>query len=190
MDICSNVLVDFVRRRFGRRTAPSGRSFPSSCPQPPREVPYSSTPGPVAALAWKRASVRPIRRARRAIHVAAPPGGSATCPASGSRRIQRQAHPKPLASPTWNRPSRSGDLDHAEIHVRAEASIEAQLFLAVGAAALDGREVQKPQIDRLLELVGVRTRQDDPGAMRFVQPQVVSRRIEASGRKRSAINGG
>ena len=55
-----------------------------------------------------------------------------------------------------------GDLDQAEVDVGAEPTIEPYFFLAVGAPALDGREVQKTEIDRLLQLVGVRTRQDNP----------------------------
>jgi hypothetical protein len=65
-----------------------------------------------------------------------------------------------------------GDLDHTEIDIRAEASVEADLFLAVGAAELKCREVQKAEIYRLLELVCVRACKDNPRAMGFVEAQI------------------
>lgn len=82
------------------------------------------------------------------------------------------------------------DLDHSEVHISAGASIESYLFLAVGAAALKCREVQKAEIDRLLELVGVRTRQHNPRAMRFMEPDVVRGMLISPGRKRLAISFG
>lgn len=74
-----------------------------------------------------------------------------------------------------------GDLDDSQIHLRAEPPIEAQLLCAVGAAALDGGEVQEAEVHRLLELVGVTAGEQDPRAVRFVETHIVGRRVVGIG---------
>ncbi|WP_232288829.1 hypothetical protein [Mycobacterium avium] len=70
-----------------------------------------------------------------------------------------------------------GDVDDAEVHLRAEPPVEPQFFVAVGAALLDAGEVEEAQVHRLLQLVGVGAGEYDPRAVRLVQAQVVGRRV-------------
>ncbi len=70
-----------------------------------------------------------------------------------------------------------GDFDDAQVHLGTEPPIEAQLLVAVGAAPLDGGEVEKPEVHRLLELVGIGAGEQDPRAVRLVKTHVVGRRL-------------
>ena len=67
------------------------------------------------------------------------------------------------------------DVDDAEVDVRAKPAIEPDLVLAVGQAPLAGREVEEAEVDRLLDLVGERAGQDDPGDVGLAQLDGVGR---------------
>lgn len=55
--------------------------------------------------------------------------------------------------------------DDVQIQLRGEASVEAQFLLAVMASQIQGREIQKAQVQGLLELVGVVAGEQDDGDM-------------------------
>jgi hypothetical protein len=75
-------------------------------------------------------------------------------------RLGKAAHPHAIFQ---DRPSagdarrleRAIDRDHIQIELRRQTAVEPQLFLAIEAAPLQGREIQKAEIERLLELVGI-----------------------------------
>jgi hypothetical protein len=58
-----------------------------------------------------------------------------------------------------------GDWHHLQVKVRRQAGIEPQFFLAKEMPALKGGEIQKTQIDRFLDFVGIIPRQKDVGDM-------------------------
>lgn len=59
-----------------------------------------------------------------------------------------------------------------QIEIRNEAAVEAQLLLAEVAPELQRAEVQKSQIHRFFQLVGVVAGQKDPRNVRFHQADV------------------
>jgi hypothetical protein len=67
------------------------------------------------------------------------------------------------------------DVDHPKVHIRAEAAVEADLIFTVGDASLERREVEKPDVNWLLDLVGERPGKDDPGDVRLLQLDVIGR---------------
>src|SRR5204862_2356522 len=79
--------------------------------------------------------------------------------------------------------------DDAQIHVGAEAAVEAHLVGAGGGAEGEGGEVEEAEVHRLLQLVGVRTGQHDPGDVGLVQPEAV-RRVRVSFRPEQGLHDG
>jgi hypothetical protein len=67
------------------------------------------------------------------------------------------------------------NLDDAEVQVRAKAPVQSDLVGADRFAAFACGEVEEAKIDRLLDLVGERPGQDDPGGVGLMQLQAVSR---------------
>jgi hypothetical protein len=67
------------------------------------------------------------------------------------------------------------DLRDAQVHVRRQPPVEAHLLGAVPDAALQRGEVQEPEVEWFPELVGVRTCQNHPRAMRLDQLDVLGR---------------
>ena len=63
----------------------------------------------------------------------------------------------------------TAELHDTEIHVVREATIQADLFLAEEATALEGGEVQKAEVQRLLHLVDAVAGEEDPGNVRLDQ---------------------
>jgi hypothetical protein len=57
---------------------------------------------------------------------------------------------------------REGEVGETEVHVRREAAVQLQLTSAGGRTLLPGREVEEPEVDRLLELVGAVTDEHEP----------------------------
>ena len=75
----------------------------------------------------------------------------------------------------------AGDRDDVEIDRRREPAIEAQLLLAVELPLREGREVQEPEVDRLLDLVGVRARQQHVRDVRLQVPDALAAGPEDGG---------
>jgi hypothetical protein len=61
----------------------------------------------------------------------------------------------------------SRDRQHREIEIGREPTVEAQLFLAIESPLLQRGEIQKAEIERLLQLVGVRAGQQYIGDVRL-----------------------
>ena len=62
---------------------------------------------------------------------------------------------------------RAGDRQHLQVQLGRAAAVDAQLLLAGGAALRQGAEVQEVQRQRLLDLVGMLARQQQPGNVGF-----------------------
>ncbi len=71
----------------------------------------------------------------------------------------------------------AGDGDTLQIIVRRQPPVQAQLFHTVLMAQFQRTEIEKSQIDRLLDLVGKRTRKQYPGNMRLDQLQLCYRMV-------------
>src|SRR3990172_9500508 len=76
---------------------------------------------------------------------------------------------------------RAGDGNHAEVERFRQAPVQTQLLLAIEAAFVERAEIEKPEIDRFLDFVGVRAGEDDPGNMRFDRVNVPHRMVVAGG---------
>ncbi len=61
----------------------------------------------------------------------------------------------------------TGDRQNLEVEVFGQTLIQAQLFLAEMLAQSQGGEIQKAEVHRFFEFVGIRTRQQHPGNVRF-----------------------
>ncbi len=61
----------------------------------------------------------------------------------------------------------AGDRQDLQVEIVGEALIQAQLFVAIEAALVQAGEIEKAEIHRLLDLVGVGTGQQDPGDVRL-----------------------
>src|SRR4029078_1211349 len=65
----------------------------------------------------------------------------------------------------------ASDRDDADVKIRRQPAIQTQLFRAELTASLQSRSVDEIELDRLLDLVGVRSRQDHPGNVRLAPLQ-------------------
>ncbi len=66
---------------------------------------------------------------------------------------------------------RGADGHHIDIELRREAAVDAQLLFTEVAAFGQRGEIEKTEIHRLLDLVGIGTGQNDPGNMSLNEPR-------------------
>jgi hypothetical protein len=64
------------------------------------------------------------------------------------------------------------DRDDAEVHARGQPAVDAHLLLAEVSAFVQGGEVEEPEADRFLDLVGVPAGQEDGGDVRLADLDV------------------
>jgi hypothetical protein len=150
--------------------------FSSQLARIAEECPYSSTPSPVAAVAWNRASCRPIRRTRRT-STAPLSSRFGSMPSPGNRRIWTTGSTQRPGPSTKRSPLRlvSQATPNPQVDIRAEPTVQAHLVDTGPPAPLHRREVKEVEFDRLLGLVGVRAGKDHPGDVRLMKTQIVGR---------------
>ena len=71
--------------------------------------------------------------------------------------------------------------DHVKVQVRGQPAIDTEFLGAEVRSPLEGAEVQKPQVHRFLDLVGVVTCENDPGNMGLDQLHAAHGMREAAG---------
>ena len=88
-------------------------------------------------------------------------------------------------------PSALDQVDHAEVDIRAESTVQPHLFVAVLGPPLEGREVEEPEVDRFLDLVGESAGQHDPRDVRLEESEVgAGCRIGARPEQCADVSGG
>ena len=83
----------------------------------------------------------------------------------------------------------TGNGNHCQVIVGGQPTIQTQLLFTVVATPFQRGKIQKAEINRFLDLVGILSGQDHPGDVGFDQPYIMNRmavdgRIQQSGNQR------